>query len=44
MFETVYSKLEKELGVKKQSISKLVASVSQVYEKRDQAVEMLKQA
>ncbi len=42
MFETVFAKLEKDLGVKRQSIAKLVESVSDVYDKRDQAIEQLR--
>jgi hypothetical protein len=39
VFETVFAKLEKDLGVKRQSIARLVESVSGVYDRRDQAIE-----
>ena len=32
VFETAFAKLEKELGVKRQSIARLVESVGSVYE------------
>ena len=38
VFETAFSKLEKELGVKRQSIARLVESVGSVYEQRDLAL------
>lgn len=34
--------MEKELGVKKQSIAKLVENVGKVYDRRDQVVEQLR--
>ena len=42
VFETVFAKLEKDLGVKRQSIARLVESVSGVYDRRDQAIEQLR--
>lgn len=42
IFETVFGKLEKELGVKRSSIAKLVDTVGQVFDRRDQAVAQLR--
>lgn len=42
IFETVFGKLEKELGVKRTSITRLVETVGQVLDRRDQAVEQLR--
>lgn len=38
IFETAFGKLEKELGVKRQSIARLVESVGSVYDQRDLAL------
>jgi len=35
IFETVFNKLEKDLGVKRQSIAKLVDNVGAVFDRRD---------
>jgi hypothetical protein len=42
IFETAFSKLEKDLGVKRQSIAKLVDQVGAVFARRDEAVAKLK--
>lgn len=42
IFETVFGKLEKDLGVKRSNIVKLVETVGQDFDKRDKAIETLR--
>ena len=43
VFEKVFAKLERDLGVKRQSISKLVEEVGAVFDQRDLAIAKLRQ-
>lgn len=38
MFEQVYVKLEKELGVKRRDLARMIESVDKINEDRDQAI------
>jgi hypothetical protein len=42
IFETIFSKLEKDLSVKRSKIVNLVDTVSQDFDKRDKAIDSLR--
>lgn len=43
VFEKVFAKLERDLGIKRQSIAKLVEEVGAVFDQRDLAIAKLRQ-